>query len=82
MNLLAIGKIVTAEMNDAITAIDNVSARSENNCPSIPAIKSIGKNIATLVAVDANNAPVTSKVPFITALLLAMPRLFNLTIFS
>ena len=74
--------MVMAEIKEAITAMESVSARSENNCPSIPFINKIGKNIATLVAVEANKAPVTCNAPRITALLLSMPRLRSLTIFS
>ena len=71
-----------AETSEAITAIESVSAKSENSWPSMPFINKIGKNIATLVAVEANSAPVTCKAPRITALLLSMPKLRNLTIFS
>ena len=42
----------------------------------------MGRNIATLVAVEANNAPVTCNAPRITALLLSMPKLRSLTMFS
>ena len=34
-------------------------ARSENNCPTSSPRKATGKNIATVVAVDATNAPHT-----------------------
>ena len=78
----AVGMIVNAIMNDAMTATDITSARSANNCPDISLRNIIGRKITTVVAVDASNAPATSVAPIDAASSASTPFSRSRTIFS
>ncbi|MFT5134701.1 MAG: hypothetical protein ACI9SC_003182, partial [Gammaproteobacteria bacterium] len=58
-----VGITISATKNDRQIAAVIVMARSENNCPASPCRKTMGKKIATVVAVEANSAPDTCRAP-------------------
>ena len=80
--LLATGSTVMAAIMDMATATDSVSARSANNCPSSPSMNRIGRKMAILVIVDANNAPTTCDGPSRAACADGIPPWRRRTIFS
>ena len=80
--LLATGRMVIAATIDVATAMDSVSARSANSCPSSPSMNRIGRKIAMLVTVDANRAPTTCAGPRRVACSRDMPPCRNRTMFS
>ena len=57
-----------AAISDVVTATDSVSARSANSWPSSPSMNRMGRKMAILVIVDANNAPTTCDGPSRAAL--------------
>jgi len=60
----SIGTRVRETTKEASREKVTVSAISLNSCPAIPSTKTIGKNTATVVKVEAVTAPATSEVPF------------------
>jgi hypothetical protein len=53
--------IVSETSSDAIRAIAMVMPKGRNSSPVEPPTKAIGRNTATVVAVDAVTAPATSR---------------------
>ena len=76
------GKTVTAIINDATTATAMVIAKSANNCPDTASKKAMGRKIATVVMVEAINAPHTWLAPFNAAFSGSSPFSRKRTIFS
>src|SRR5215469_10245381 len=60
----AAGSNVSAAMIEMATAIEMVSARSPNSCPSTSLRNSTGTNTAIVVALEASRAPATCRAPF------------------
>ena len=69
----SIGITKRATPSDASRENTTVSAISPKICPATPSTKTIGKNTATVVRVDANTAPPTSPVPRTVALTRSSP---------
>ena len=59
----AVGNTVTAINNEAIIATAMVIAKSAKSCPETSSKKAMGKNIATVVTVEANKAAHTCVAP-------------------
>ena len=78
----AAGSTVTATSIEIATAIEIVSARSENSCPSTPSMKITGTKTAIVVKVEASNAPATWRVPRLAASNGILPDSRSRTMFS
>ena len=76
------GSTVRATNREAQTAMAMVRARSAKSCPSTSWRNRTGRNMATVVAVDANRAPCTWPAPRSAALPGVSPFSRNLTMFS
>ena len=58
-----IGTKKRAKASDASSDNTTAAPRSEKSWPAMPSMKTIGKNTATVVSVEATTAPPTSRVP-------------------
>ena len=64
MDALSMGTSVSDTTREARREKVTVRAMSLKSCPAIPSTKTMGKNTATVVNVEAVTAPATSVVPF------------------
>ena len=78
----AAGMTVSATSIDAMTAMAMVSARSAKSWPASSSRNTMGRKMATVVAVDASRAPHTCSGPMSAASSAAMPRSRSRTMFS